>query len=198
MAVSVTGGSAFLPVESLVANKAGGASLCQRRQPPKAGAEGQRLQRLVPPATIGPALGGLTTLWIMPTIADDAELRTQVAGGNKPPLNTEEPSFIISVSSLGLVVGQLSCVWLVLASLALFEPITVAIHFEDLDVVGQSVEQRTGQPLGPEHAGPLVERQIAGDDGGASFVALAEDLKQQLGAGRRQGYMPSSSMINSL
>ena len=85
-------------------------------------------------------MGGLTTLWIMPTIVDDAELRTQVAGGNKPPLNTEEPSFIISVSSLGLVVGQLSCVWLVLASLALFEPITVAIHFEDLDVVGQSVE----------------------------------------------------------
>src|SRR6516165_12607317 len=54
---SVTGGSAFLPVERLVANKAGGASLCQRRQPPKAGAEGQRLQRLVPPATIGPRVG---------------------------------------------------------------------------------------------------------------------------------------------
>ena len=51
------GGSAFLPVERLVADKAGGASLCQRRQPPKAGAEGQRLQRLVPPATIGPRVG---------------------------------------------------------------------------------------------------------------------------------------------
>src|ERR1700730_4034916 len=57
VAVSVTGGSAFLPVERLVANKAGGASLCQRRQPPKAGAEGQRLQRLVLPATIGPRVG---------------------------------------------------------------------------------------------------------------------------------------------
>ena len=90
----MTGGSAFLPVERLVANKAGGASLCQRRQPPKAGAEGQRLQRLVPPATIGPALGGLTTL-DMPTIAYDAEWRTKVAGGNKPPptLNSEELFF---------------------------------------------------------------------------------------------------------
>src|SRR4030088_1134274 len=39
----------------------------------------------------------------------------------------------------------------------------------------------------PEHAGPFVEWQIAGDDGGAALVALAEDLKQQLGAGRRQG-----------
>src|SRR6266850_2498136 len=78
---------------------------------------------------------------------------------------------------------------LALASLALFEPIAVAVHFEDVDVVGQSVEQRTGQPLGPEHAGPLVEWQIAGDDGGAALVALAEDLEQQLGAGRRQGYI---------
>src|SRR5580692_4336277 len=88
-----------------------------------------------------------------------------------------------------LGVAQLSCLWLALASLALFEPIAVAVHFEDADVVGQSVEQRTGQPLGPEHAGPFVEWQIAGDDGGAALVALAEDLKQQLGAGRRQGYI---------
>ena len=79
-----------------------------------------------------------------------------------------------SVSSLGLVVAQLSCLWLALASPALFEPITVAVHFEDVDVVSQSVEQRTGQPLRPEHAGPLVEWQIAGDDGGAeSSQAMA-------------------------
>ena len=39
---------------------------------------------------------------------------------------------------------------LALASLALFEPIAVAVHFEDVDVVGQSVEQRTGQPLGAD------------------------------------------------
>ena len=56
----------------------------------------------------------------------------------------------ISVSSLILGVAQLSCLWLALASLALFEPIAVAVHFEDVDVVGQSVEQRTGQPLGAD------------------------------------------------
>ena len=49
-----------------------------------------------------------------------------------------------------MVVGQLSYLWLVLASLALFEPIAVAVHFEDVDVVGQPVEQRTGQPLGAD------------------------------------------------
>jgi len=50
----------------------------------------------------------------------------------------------ISASSLSLGVAQRSCLWLALASLALFEPIAVAVHFEDVDVVGQSVEQRTG------------------------------------------------------
>ena len=53
----------------------------------------------------------------------------------------------ISVSSLGFVVARLSGLWLALASLALFEAIAVAVQFEDVDVVGQSVEQRTGQPL---------------------------------------------------
>src|SRR5207302_1566112 len=72
-----------------------------------------------------------------------------------------------------------------LALLALFEAIAVAVHFEDVDVVGQPIEQRAGQPLGPEHAGPLVERQIGSDDGGAALVALAEDFEQELGAGRR-------------
>src|SRR3954463_4760096 len=46
---------------------------------------------------------------------------------------------------------------LTLALLALFEPVTVAVHFQDVNVMGQPVEQRAGQPLGPEHAGPLVE-----------------------------------------
>ena len=54
---------------------------------------------------------------------------------------------LISVSSLGFVVARLSGLWLALASLALFETIAVAVQFEDVDVVGQSVEQRTGQPL---------------------------------------------------
>ena len=56
----------------------------------------------------------------------------------------------IWVSSLSLGVAQLSCLWRALASLALFQPIAAAVHFEDVDVVGQSVEQRTGQPLGAD------------------------------------------------
>ena len=67
---------------------------------------------------------------------------------------------------------------------ALPEPIAVTVHLEDVDVMGEAVEEGTGQALGTEHAGPLVERQIAGDDHRAPLVALAEHLEQQLGTGR--------------
>jgi hypothetical protein len=49
--------------------------------------------------------------------------------------------------------------------------------------MGEAVEERAGQAFGAEHAGPLVERQIAGDDDRAPLVALAEHLEQQLGTG---------------
>jgi len=35
----------------------------------------------------------------------------------------------------------------------LLQPIAVAVHLEDVDVVGQPVGVAHGQPLGPEHAG---------------------------------------------
>ena len=66
---------------------------------------------------------------------------------------------------------------------ALAEPIALTVHLEDVDVMGEAVEERTGQALGAEHAGPLVERQIAGDDDLAPLVALAEHLEEQLGTG---------------
>src|SRR5260370_1667956 len=71
-------------------------------------------------------------------------------------------------------------------ALAVFEPEAVAIHLEDVNVVGKAIEQRACKAFGGEHAGPLVEGQIAGDDNRAALVALAEDLEQQLGAGRSE------------
>jgi hypothetical protein len=69
------------------------------------------------------------------------------------------------------------------STLALFEPVAVAVHLEDVDVVGEPVEQGAGQALGGEDPGPLVERQVAGDDGRASLIALGEHLEEQFGAG---------------
>ena len=45
------------------------------------------------------------------------------------------------------------------------ETIAVAVHFQDMDVMGEPVEQRAGEPLGTEHAGPFVEREVRGDEG---------------------------------
>src|SRR5271166_4501241 len=69
------------------------------------------------------------------------------------------------------------------AALTLGKPIALAVHFKNVDMMGEAIEQGAGQPLGAEDAGPFVEWQVAGHDGGAALVTLAEDLEQQFGAG---------------
>ena len=69
------------------------------------------------------------------------------------------------------------------------EPEAVTVHLEDMDVMGEAVEERAGEPLGTEYARPLVEWQIAGDQRAAALVALAEDLEQQFGPGWRERHV---------
>ena len=87
-------------------------------------------------------------------------------------------------SSVGWVVGSVRRRGLTPA--ALVEPVALAIHLEDVDVVGEAVEESAGKPLGAEHLGPFVEGQIGGDQGRAPLVALAEHLEQELGTGLGQ------------
>ena len=54
-------------------------------------------------------------------------------------------------------------------------------------MVGEPVQQCPGEPLGAEHVSPLVEGQVGGDQDGASFVALAEDLEEEFRAGGGPG-----------
>ena len=74
-------------------------------------------------------------------------------------------------SSVGWLVGSVGSRGLTPA--ALVEPIAVAVHLKDVDVVGEAVEECTGEPLRTEHLGPFVEGQIGGDQGRAALVALA-------------------------
>ncbi len=46
------------------------------------------------------------------------------------------------------------------AALAVSEPEAVAVHLEDVNVVGEASEQRDGEALGGEHCGPLVEGRL--------------------------------------
>ena len=43
---------------------------------------------------------------------------------------------------------------------ALLEAVAVGVHLQDVNVVGDAVEQRAGEPFGAEDLSPLVERQI--------------------------------------
>ena len=49
-------------------------------------------------------------------------------------------------------------------ALAVFEPVAIAVELEDMNVVSEAIEQRAGEPLGTEHAGPFVEGEVRGDD----------------------------------
>ena len=48
------------------------------------------------------------------------------------------------------------------------EPVAFAVHLQDVDMMGEPVEQGTGEPFGAEYGSPFIERQIAGDQVGAS------------------------------
>ena len=55
-------------------------------------------------------------------------------------------------------------------------------------MVGEAVEQGSGQSFRAEDFGPFLEGQVAGHQGGSALIALAEHLEEQLGAGLGQGH----------
>jgi hypothetical protein len=64
-----------------------------------------------------------------------------------------------------------------LSFLALIQSIALPLHFDDMDPMGKSIQQRTGKPLIPEDLWPFTKRQIGGDDQRGAFVALGEKAK---------------------
>ena len=69
---------------------------------------------------------------------------------------------------------------------AALEAVAVAVHHQDVQVVGEAVQQCPGEPFRAEDLGPLVEGKVGGDQDGAPFVALAEDLEEQFRTGGGQ------------
>ena len=59
--------------------------------------------------------------------------------------------------------------WGIPPFLALFEAIALAVHFQNVDMVGQAIQQRSGQAFGTEDFRPFIERQIGGDNHRAAF-----------------------------
>ena len=72
------------------------------------------------------------------------------------------------------------------------EAVAVAVHLQDMDVVGEPVQQRAGEAFRTEHLGPLIEGQVGGDQDGAALVALAEDLEEEFADDQQDeaGHLP--------
>ena len=96
------------------------------------------------------------------------------------------------VGPQGQILQVVRCSAAAFSGAALAEPVAVAVHLEDVDVVGQPVEQRAGEALGAEGLGPFVEGQVAGDQGGAALVALGDQSRT---AARRRSWRAARSRV---
>src|SRR4029079_19517948 len=76
-----------------------------------------------------------------------------------------------------------------LSASAGLQAVALAIHLEDMDMVGEPVEQRAREALRTEDAGPFVKGQVAGHQHRTPLVTSAEDLEQQFRPGGRQRYV---------
>ena len=76
--------------------------------------------------------------------------------------------------------------WPALCLLAGREAEAFAVHLQDMDMMGEAVEERAGKPFRAEDRGPFIEWQVAGDECGAAFIALTEDLEEQLRTDSRE------------
>ena len=64
----------------------------------------------------------------------------------------------------------------------LTEAITFAVHFEDLAMMGQTVQQRGSHAFTLEDLLPLAKGQVSGDQQTGAFVAIGEHLEKQFRA----------------
>jgi len=87
----------------------------------------------------------------------------------------------VGLPFLGCVSG--SC----LPGLGLAQAEALAVGLEDVNAVCEAVEQRPGEPLRAEHLGPVLEREVSGDDEAHTLVGAADDLEKELGADLGEG-----------
>jgi hypothetical protein len=74
------------------------------------------------------------------------------------------------------------------ASKAVTEAPRLRAGLDDVGAMGEPLDDRLGEPWIGEHLGPLAEGQVGGHDQRAAFVALGDDLEDELGGalGQRQ------------
>lgn len=72
----------------------------------------------------------------------------------------------------------------------LFEAEAFAVHFKDLAMVRESIQQGGCHAFSLKDLAPVAERQVAGDQQAATFVSISEYLKQQFGSRSTERQVP--------
>ena len=86
------------------------------------------------------------------------------------------------IAAIGRVVAaRTSAFALLLGELGLAAAIAAALKDEDLDVVGESVDEGDGAGGIGEDGVPVLEGQVGGDEQGAVLVAAADELEEEVG-----------------
>jgi hypothetical protein len=78
----------------------------------------------------------------------------------------------------------------VAATLASTGTVRLAFGREDMSVMGEPIEQRGGELFISEDLNPLAEGQVGGHHGGAAFVAIGEQVEEQLATFSFEGNKP--------
>ena len=76
----------------------------------------------------------------------------------------------------------MSAFTLLLGELSFTPAIAAALKDEDLDVVGESVDEGDGARGIGEDGVPVFEGQVGGDEQGAVLVAAADELEEEVGS----------------
>ena len=79
-------------------------------------------------------------------------------------------------------VGAATAFALLLAELGLAASIAATLDEEDLDVVGQAVDEGDGAGGVGEDGVPVLEGQVGGDEQGAVLVTAADELEEEVGS----------------
>jgi len=70
---------------------------------------------------------------------------------------------------------------------AVFEPPAIVAGFDDVAVVGETVEQSGGHLCVAEDGGPFGKGEVGGDDDRGLLVELAHEVEEQLADGSGEG-----------
>ena len=85
-------------------------------------------------------------------------------------------------AACALAATGLGAVLLAAAGLAGAEPVGLGAGFEDAGVEGDPVDDGGDEAGVGEDGAPFAEGQVGGDGDGGSFLALGDDLEEQLAA----------------